>query len=152
MRSLDVGKPLAIGVVRGDCDRAAGAGAGGIRGFLTAMLDKTLLRVVDGADAAIDCGIARGVAEWRVSSAGEEEFLPPMSLGAAGTGIAETDVAVGPSENSLVAVVITKDGTLATVTFDNRGQRVAGPAAIVPRTPQHDLADRAEYFSRCFWC
>ena len=67
-------------------------------------------------------------------------FCHTCRWGAAGTGIApETDVAVGPSENSLVAVVITKDGTLATVTFDNRGQRVAGPAAIVPRTPQHDM-------------
>ncbi len=139
VRSLDVGKPLAELAWSAPIVTELPEPVPAVSRLLTAMLDKTLyvLWTVPTQQSIVELHGGSLNGEFRLPA---KNFLPPMSLGAAGTGIApETDVAVGPSENSLVAVVITKDGTLATVTFDNRGQRVAGPAAIVPRTPQHDM-------------
>jgi uncharacterized RDD family membrane protein YckC len=67
--------------------------------------------------------------------------LKPMSLGVAGRGISpEYDVAVGGSENALVAVVATKEGaTLASFTFSEHGDLESGPITIEPKSIARDL-------------
>jgi uncharacterized RDD family membrane protein YckC len=65
--------------------------------------------------------------------------LAPLSLDTAGQGISlANDVAVGTSENSLLAVVSTANG-LASLVFDDRGRRMAGPAAVQPQSMVRDV-------------
>ena len=149
VRSLDISKPLADLAWSASIITALPEQVPAVSRLLTVTLDKTLyvLWTVPTGQSIVELHGGSLNAEFKLPA---KNFLPSMSLGTAGTGIApETDVAVGPSENSLIAVVITKDGTLATVTFDVRGQRVAGPAAIVPRTLKPcDM----QIGQNIFWC
>jgi uncharacterized RDD family membrane protein YckC len=73
--------------------------------------------------------------------------VAPMSLGPAGQGIRpDLDVALGVSENSLIAVVATKDNPadarkpgLATLAFSDRGLLMAGPTPVQPRSMAADV-------------
>jgi uncharacterized RDD family membrane protein YckC len=65
--------------------------------------------------------------------------MASMSMGAAGQGIRpDLDVALGVSENSLVAVVAAKDG-LASLAFSDRGTLMAGPTPVQPRSIAGDV-------------
>lgn len=65
--------------------------------------------------------------------------LARMSLGEAGQGISlANDVAVGASENSLLAVVSTSNG-LASLVFDDRGRLMSPPAAVQPKSLVQDV-------------
>jgi uncharacterized RDD family membrane protein YckC len=66
-------------------------------------------------------------------------LITPMPLDTAGTGLSVQDVAVGPSENAIVAVVNNHDTGLQTLVFDNRGGLLAKAASVVPQSPRRDL-------------
>jgi uncharacterized RDD family membrane protein YckC len=64
----------------------------------------------------------------------------PMDLGTAGAGISPAlDVAVAPSENSLVVVVNTREETLASLLFDERGDTLRGVLAVDVTQPRRNL-------------
>ena len=66
-------------------------------------------------------------------------FIAPMPLDSAGTGLSVTDVAVGPSENAIVAVVNNHDSGPQTLVFNDRGDLLAKVAPIVPQGPRRDV-------------
>src|SRR5262249_23527245 len=69
-----------------------------------------------------------------------KDMLPHVSLGTASQGVSpESDIAVAPVENSLVAVIVKRDETLATVAFTDRGVVFAGPGPLEMRSPRSDL-------------
>ena len=66
-------------------------------------------------------------------------LIAPMPLDSAGTGLSIQDVAVGPSENSIVAIVNSHDTGLQTLVFDDRGHALTKATAVVPQGPRRDL-------------
>jgi uncharacterized RDD family membrane protein YckC len=66
-------------------------------------------------------------------------LIAPMPLNSAGTGLSVQDVAVGPSENSIVALVNNRDTGLQALVFDDRGHPLAKAAPVVPQGPRRDL-------------
>ena len=67
-------------------------------------------------------------------------FLPHMSLGIAGRGISpDLDVAVGTSENSIVAVVQATDGNIQTLSFSARGEALSTPVSMDLRNSHRDV-------------
>jgi uncharacterized RDD family membrane protein YckC len=79
-----------------------------------------------------------GSATWLKLPA--ENRMRAVDLGAAGAGISPaTDVAVGASENTLLAVVNSKAGKLVSVTFDTRGNPLGGATEIEATVFRPDL-------------
>jgi uncharacterized RDD family membrane protein YckC len=69
-----------------------------------------------------------------------ENFLPPLVLKGAGDGLnPATDVVVGPAENSIAAVVSTRDNTLVSYLFNDRGGLMSGPDSVEPQAPRADV-------------
>jgi uncharacterized RDD family membrane protein YckC len=65
-------------------------------------------------------------------------MIAPMPLDAAGTGLTAQDVAVGPSENSLVALAINHDSGLQSMVFDSRGKLLSPATPVNTEGPRHD--------------
>src|SRR5436190_1093717 len=56
-----------------------------------------------------------------------------------GNGLTINDVAVAPTENSIVAIVNNHDDGLRTITFDSRGLPLTRGVAVVLQSPRRDL-------------
>ncbi len=70
----------------------------------------------------------------------EDRLLLPMSLGPASSGLESTnDVTVAAVEDSLVAVVLSKENTLSSLSFSGRGLPLAKSALVEVRGEHHDL-------------
>jgi uncharacterized RDD family membrane protein YckC len=66
-------------------------------------------------------------------------LIAPMALDSAGTGLSVQDVAVGPAENSIVALVNNHDTGLKALLFSDRGYLLGQAKSVVPESPRRDL-------------
>ncbi len=67
-------------------------------------------------------------------------MLPAMPLGdiAAGASLAD-DIALAPTENSLLVIVALKDNALKSLLFSSQGVLLAGPDPVEPRSPRREV-------------
>ena len=109
-------------------------------------LDKTLYvlwtapsEIKDAAGVPVGSALTLRGGWINTDGKGEAEFhgIATMPLSAGGSGLTAEDVAVGPAENAIVAVMAREDGLRALV-FDSRGTNLGGGPVVVAG-PRRDV-------------
>ncbi len=106
--------------------------------LFTVALDKTLYLLW-----TVPTGSSRALHGGWINVDGKSEpalhAISAMPLDAAGTGLTVNDVAVGPSENSLVVLVNNHDEGLKEMVFDSRGNSRTKAQSVAPQGPRRDM-------------